>query len=102
MSNTTVAASASTCGPESRTSSWMWSSPSHVVSITRPFAGEKRIPFRRRWRMAWRTLGAPPQYWSLRARTTLTPGSHVSSLKGPVPTGFLTMSLPCFLSASGL
>src|SRR2546428_8120478 len=30
--------------------------------------------------MAWRTLGAPPQYWSLRARATLTPGSHVSTL----------------------
>src|SRR5215469_7802877 len=26
--------------------------------------------------MAWRTLGAPPQYWSLRASTTLTAGAH--------------------------
>jgi len=52
--------------------------------------------------MACRIFGAPPQYASLRASTTFTPGSHISSLNGPVPTGCLTTSLPHFFSDSGL
>ena len=51
---------------------------------------------------ACRSLGGAPQYWSLRESTSFTPGSQVSSLKGPVPTGCLTTSLPHFLSDSGL